>query len=78
MEFINPLILRAEIDKDYAEIDPYKEAGICLEEIRRSGIKNKLGEISKKIKKAEESEDYQEINTLIKKFNELTKKLTNK
>lgn len=75
LNFINPLILRAEIDKDCAEIDPYDEAKICLEEIRCSDVKDKLGEIAREIKEAEESKDAQKTSNLIKQFNELTKKL---
>lgn len=78
LNFINPLILRAEIDKDCVEIDPYEEAKICLEEIRCSGIKDKLGKIAREIKKAEESKDSQKTSVFIQKFNELTKKLNNK
>jgi len=77
LNFINPLILRAEIDKDCVEIDPYEEAKICLTEIRSSSIKDKLGEIAWEIKKTEEAKDVQKISVLIQKFNELTKKLNN-
>jgi len=78
LEFVNPLILKAEIEKECGEIDPYQEAQICLEEIRCSGIKDKLGEISREIKKAEEGNNFQKTSILIKEFNELTKKVNNK
>lgn len=77
LDFINPLILRAEIDKECVDMDPYEEAKICLEEIRCSGVKDKLGAIAREIKKAEESKDVQKTSVFIQKFNELTKKLNN-
>jgi DNA primase len=78
IDFINPLILRAEIEEECLEVEPPQEAKICLEEIRCSELKNELTEISQQIKEAEENKDLQKTNFLIKKFNELTKKIINK
>ena len=76
--FINPLILKTEIEEESSEIDSGQEFQLCLEEIRSFGIKNKLEQISQQIKRAEEAKDSPKTDHLIKAFNELTKRLITK
>lgn len=78
LDFISPLILKAEIEEECLDVEPCQEVQICLEEIRRFRVKGELSEVSQQIKEAEEAKDSQKTNVLIKKFNELTKKLINK
>ena len=75
VEYVNPLILQAEVELECLEVDACQEAEICLEQMRQSEVKSKLTEVSQQIKEAEEAKDSQKTNILIKKFNELTKKL---
>ena len=78
INFINPLILKAEIDEEYLEIEPNDEAQLCLSELRCFCTKDELEDISRQIKTAEDSKDLEKTDLLIKKFNELSKKLINK
>jgi len=77
LNFINPLILKAEIDEECSEIDPIKEARFCLKEIRNHGIKNKLEDISYQIRMAEKDKDSNKVSKLVEEFADLSKKINN-
>lgn len=80
-QFLDKLVLRAELDYELisseGKIDPEEECLICLEELRALGIKDKLDELARKIKKSEEEKDFEKATSLVQEFNELTKALTN-
>ena len=78
ISFVSPLVLQAEIEEECSEMDPRQEALFCLSEIKEFRVRDELSIISSQIRKAEEEKDFEKINTLIKKFNELSKKLNNK
>ena len=66
------LFLKAEVE-EIEEKDIGPEIKICLKEIQSLEIKNKLDELSKKIKKAEEEKNSKKIEKLIQEFNEFAK-----
>lgn len=70
---LNYLFLSGEFEDD--NIDLEEELKICLKEIKSIEIKNKLDEISIKIKKAEEEKNLEKIHSLIKEFNKLAQEL---
>jgi DNA primase len=76
-DFINPLVLRSEIESEFVETKPEEEVSVCLDEIRAFGIKEKLKNLSDEIRKSEEDKDSERTKELIKKFNELAQKLNN-
>ncbi len=74
-EFFNYLSLKAEVEnEEEKEIVP--EIKYCLEELQNSEIKNKLNQISKEIKKAEEEKDLKKIEKLTQEFNQLAKEIS--
>lgn len=77
-DFINPLVLRSEIEEEFSEMEPFEEMKVCLKEIKKFGIKNKLKILSLEIRKAEQGDDREEAKNLISEFNKLAKELTNK
>jgi len=82
-DLINYLSLKAEaesfLDKDLEsrkiglKFDREEEFKNCLREFKVLVIKDKLGEISKEIKKAEEEKDFNKIQKLIQEFNSFSK-----
>jgi len=76
-DFINPLVLRSEIESEFVETKPEEEVSVCLDEIRAFGIKENLKNLSDEIRKSEEDKDSEKTKELIKKFNELAQKLNN-
>jgi DNA primase len=72
---INCLSLKAEIEEK--EINPQEEFKNCLKEFRQLEIKNKLDRISREIKLAEEEKKSEELEKLIREFNDCSKSLTN-
>jgi DNA primase len=73
-DFFNYLALKSDIEEiDEKEIS--REIQFCLKEIRSLGIKTKLNEISKEIKKAEEEKNFGKIKKLVQEFNQLTKEI---
>lgn len=73
-EFFNYLSLKAEVEnEEEKEIVP--EIKYCLEELQSLEIKNKLNQISKEIKKAEEEKDLKKIEKLTQEFNQLAKEI---
>ncbi|MFQ6049692.1 MAG: DNA primase [Candidatus Paceibacterales bacterium] len=74
-DFLNYLSLKAEIEEiEEEEILP--EIQFCLKEIQSLEIKNKLGQISQEIKKAEGKKDLKKIEKLTREFNQYAKKIT--
>ena len=70
----NYLALKSEIEEmEEKEIEP--EIQYCLKELSSLEIKNKLDQISKGIKKAEEEKDLKKIEKLIQEFNQLAKEI---
>ena len=70
--YFSYLSLKAEVE-EIEEKDIGPEIKICLKEIQSLEIKNKLDELSKKIKKAEEEKNSKKIEKLIQEFNEFAK-----
>ena len=58
------------------DIDYDTEIKVCLNEIKRLEIKNRLDEISQNIKKAEQTCDFKEVDNLTRNFNKLANKLS--
>ena len=63
---------RSEIE----EKDILPEIQLCLKEIQSLEVKNKLDQVSKEIKKAEEEKDLKKIEKLIQEFNKLATELS--
>jgi len=72
--YFDYLGLKSEIEEiEESEILP--EIKLCLREIQSLEVKNKLNDISKEIKKAEEEKDLEKIKELSKAFNQLSKEI---
>ncbi|MBM3250900.1 MAG: DNA primase [Candidatus Nealsonbacteria bacterium] len=67
---INELSLKAEIENI---VDAKKEFQDCLRAVKSVIIRDKLNNISKEIKKAEEGKNPERIQELIQQFNQVTK-----
>ena len=75
VDLFNYFYLKTEIEKiEEKEIEP--EIKYCLKEIRSIEIKNKLDQISKEIKKAEEEKNSSKIQKLLEEFNSYSKSLS--
>ncbi|MCJ7786793.1 DNA primase, partial [Patescibacteria group bacterium] len=74
IDLINYLSLKAEVG-ELDLPDPKEEFKNCLKEIRILEIKNKLGQFSRNIKKAEEEKDLPKIKKLLGEFNSHSKSL---
>lgn len=76
-EFLNFLALKgaAGIEESDEEINIENEILICFQELRHFVIKEKLTELSQKIRQAQKEGLEKEIEDLSKKFNELTEEL---
>ena len=70
----NELALRSDIE-DLEEEKIEEEISYCLKEIRGMGVRARLAEVSKKIKKAEEEKDPDEIKRFTEEFNKLSKEI---
>jgi len=70
---LNYLLLKSEIETAGLEID--EECKDCLREIKSLEVKNKLNEISKEIKKAEELHESEKLDKLLQEFNQCSKSL---
>jgi len=76
VNLFNQLTLKSELEEiEEKEIIP--EIEYCLKEIQSLEIKNKLDQISKDLKKAEEEKDVKKINDLTQKFRDIASQLTN-
>ena len=74
IDLINYLSLKAEVEElDLPDLK--EEFKNCLKEIRILEIKNKLGQFSRDIKKAEEEKDLPKIKKLLGEFNSHSKSL---
>jgi len=73
-DFLNYLFLKAETE-EIEENDIIPEIKNCLKESQFLEIKNKLNQISKNIKEAEEKKDFKKIEKLTKEFNSCSKSL---
>lgn len=74
--FFNYLSLKAEVEEiEEKEIRP--EIELCLREIKSLEIKDKLGRISRDIKKAEGEKDNEKTNNLAQRFSDTASELTN-
>jgi len=71
-ELFNLLSLQAEIE-EIAEKDIIPEVQCCLSEINSLELKNKLDNITKEIKKAENEKDTKKAEELTREFNQLIK-----
>jgi len=74
LDYFNYLALKAEIE-EFEEKDIEPEIRYCLKEIQKLGVKNKLEQISREIKKAEEEKDSKKIEKLTQEFRQLSKEL---
>jgi len=68
---INCLLFKAEIEEVDAETE--KEFESCLRGIKNLVVRNKLDEISKEIKKAEEERDFERVQKLLQEFSNCSK-----
>ena len=75
-DFFNYLCLRAEVE-EIEEKDITPEINNCLKEIKCLEIKNKLDQISKEIKIAEEEKDVKKVNELTNQFKDMASQLGN-
>ncbi len=74
LDYFNYLALKAEIE-EFEEKDIEPEIRYCLKEIQKLGVKNKLEQISREIKKAEGEKDSKKIEKLTQEFRQLSKEL---
>jgi len=74
-EFLDVISLRSEIEEESV---PEEEFQICLNELITLCTKDKLEEISKKIKEAEENNNKKKIKELTEEFNKVIKDLNKK
>lgn len=72
-EFLDYLFLKAEVMEVEPGIDIEGDIKCCLKEIKTMEIRNKLDEISREIKRAEEEKDFNKIQKLIEEFNSCSK-----
>ena len=72
LDYFNYLFLKKDIEEIEA---PEKEIENCLKEIHSIYIKTRLDEISQDIKKAEQERDFQMVDHLTQKFNQLSQQL---
>ena len=69
---LNYFFLKADIDEIGSDVSK-KEFENCLTEIKKLAVKEKLGEISLEIKKAEKEKDFERVNSLMQKFSKFSK-----
>ncbi len=78
-DLLNYFSLKAEIEtsefsqSEFSQFDFKEEFKNCFKEIKSLEIKNRLDQISKEIKAAEEEKDSKKIEKLIQEFNQLAK-----
>lgn len=70
-EQIDYLSLKAEVEQ--ADIDPEKEFKDCFKELKTLVIRDRLDNISKEIKKAEQEKNSERVQELIQQFNQTVK-----
>jgi DNA primase len=74
-DFFNYLALKSEVEEFADEKEILPEIKFCLKEIQSLEIKNKLNEISKEIKKAEEEKNFEKIKKLTQEFHRYAKEI---
>ena len=74
-DFFNYLTLKAEVETEEEEDDVEEEFKNCLREIKSLEVKNKLDNISKAIRKAEEEKNLELSSKLIQEFNHWTQQI---
>jgi DNA primase len=72
-DLLNYLLLKSEVEA--ADPDADTECHHCVREIKFLKIKYKLNELSDEIKRAEEAQNFQMVDKLIKEFNSCSKSL---
>jgi len=75
-DYFNYLSLKSDIE-EMEEKDILSEIKFCLKEIQLLDVKEKLGDLSSQIKKAEFENDSKKIEELKKEFNRLSKGIIN-
>jgi len=70
-EQIDYLSLKAEVEQ--ADIDPEKEFKDCFKELKTIVIRDRLDNISKEIKKAEQEKNSEKVQELIQQFNQYSR-----
>ena len=73
-DFVNYLFLKGEVEEGE---DCQAEIKTCLREMKSLKIKEKLNEICHNLKKAEEEQDTEKVDNLIRQFKQLSQKLIN-
>ena len=72
-DFVSYLLLKGEVEG--GEVDGKSEIQICAREIKALEIRNRMSRIRREIEKAEEKEDAEKVDILVKRFNQLSAKL---
>jgi DNA primase len=72
---INYLALRAEVEPVLVEVSPSQEFMDCFKQLKTLVLKDRLDNISKEIKKAEQEKDSKKVHDLMQQFNQGAKLL---
>ena len=72
---ISHLFLRIDIEKNRDFKEDQEEIKFILKELKKIRLEKELQETSQQIKEAEENEDLQRLDELLKKFNTITMEL---
>ncbi len=76
LEMVNQLTLRAEVLEEISVKDQGIDFKDCLREIKNMEVKSQLGSLSQELMAAESEKDVKKAASLLEKFNQLTKKLS--
>ncbi|MDP2641406.1 MAG: DNA primase [Candidatus Yanofskybacteria bacterium] len=71
-EFLKLLAFRGEVEQE--EYEGEKEFSLCLEELRELVLRARLNDLALHIKNAEEAKDTDRLSTLLKEFDEVSRK----
>lgn len=75
-DFLGYLTLKAEVEQDeHPDLDIESDIKLCLQEIKISGVKNKLDAISTEIKKAEQEGNLTRVQELLGEFRRIAGQL---
>ena len=72
LDFFNYISLKSEIE-EIDEKELQKEVNVCIREIKSLEIKNKLSELSKEMRKAEEEKNSLKAQKLLEEFSSYSK-----
>jgi len=75
LDFFNYVSLKSEIE-EIDEKELLKEVTLCIKEIKSIEIKQKLGDMSKEMKRSEVEKNLPQTQKLLEKFNSYSKKLS--